>query len=167
LNRLSVIINKKNRSFKTCLLKGQNMNKKILISLVFVLFIVSSCQLFHTIPDAAALHKDVFSCDIAMAKKDIADGADLNFRNYYGWTALHYAAIQNDPNMIQLLIRSGCDINARNKRGRTPLHLAALTGKTETVKTLLLNNAGKSIKDKRGKTPKQLTKKKEIIELFN
>ena len=52
-------------------------------------------------------------------------GADINARDDFGQTPLHFAASLNEnPQVAAALIQAGADINARRDDGRTPLGLA-------------------------------------------
>ena len=42
----------------------------------------------------------------------------------YGWTALHWAALNGHKEVVQLLISNGADVNAKNSDGKTPADLA-------------------------------------------
>ncbi len=64
------------------------------------------------------------SADVEMVKMLLARGADINYTNKYGWTAL-LKALDNRKNWITVtpvLIKSGADVNATLKsNGYTPL----------------------------------------------
>ena len=53
-------------------------------------------------------------------------GADVNAKDPYGVSPLHYAAISGSIETIRLLLQSGADVNARDADGRTVL-VEALT----------------------------------------
>ena len=52
-------------------------------------------------------------------------GADINFQNNDGATALHVAAFFCRPEIVQLLLDKGADKNIRNKFGATPYESVA------------------------------------------
>lgn len=56
-------------------------------------------------------------------------GADVNFRDINGETALHVAFGLNNK-MIKHLVKAGADVNAKNNRGRTALEDAVIEGRT-------------------------------------
>lgn len=57
------------------------------------------------------------------AKYLIAKGADVNHKNKYGWTPLHYAVTFYRKEIAELLLSHQADINAKNQDGDTALHL--------------------------------------------
>ncbi|KAL9628887.1 MAG: hypothetical protein Q9204_005592 [Flavoplaca sp. TL-2023a] len=58
-------------------------------------------------------------------KRLLERGADVNFRDTSGSTALHCAAASGDPDTIQLLLRNGAETSARESNGGTALSTAA------------------------------------------
>ena len=65
--------------------------------------------------------------NIETTKKAIADGADVNSKDEFGFTALHYTAWYGQKKIVELLIAKGADVNAKvlsgAKKGSTPLDL--------------------------------------------
>ncbi len=86
------------------------------------------------------------------AKMLIDAGADLNYRNADGSTALHTAIVFDHRDLANTLIDEGADLNIKNNLGSTPLHTAAFFCRTAIVETLLAKGADKSIKNADGKT---------------
>ncbi len=63
-------------------------------------------------------------------------GADVNFKDYYGKTPIFYHASAWDGN-VPLLLELGAEADVADSSGVTPLHLASLYGRTDAVKALL------------------------------
>ncbi|HUQ86802.1 MAG TPA: ankyrin repeat domain-containing protein [Vicinamibacterales bacterium] len=62
--------------------------------------------------------------DVISAVRLLLDaGADVTRVSETGDTALHGAAVSNQPAVIELLVEHGAQVNAKNKNGQTPLTL--------------------------------------------
>ncbi|EAX85728.1 ankyrin repeat protein, putative [Trichomonas vaginalis G3] len=83
----------------------------------------------------------------------ISNDADINAKNEYEATPLHWAAIDGSKETAEILISNGADINAKDKYGCTPLHDAARDNSKETAEILISNGADINAKDKYGCTP--------------
>ncbi len=81
-------------------------------------------------------------------------GANVNTRHggYRRYTALHWAASQNDTAMTRALLESGADVHAADNYHTTPLHWAAEKGSTQTVKQLLAHGADVNAVTRNGAT---------------
>lgn len=85
----------------------------------------------------------VFSGKTDFAEVFLSKGADINYRNTTGMSALHLAAIFGTRDMMEFLISKGADVNAKNNYGQTPLDCA----KTDRKKQILLKHGAKSGKE--------------------
>ena len=83
----------------------------------------------------------------------IARGAEINTKDKYGETPLHYATENNHREIAGLLISKGADINAQNNEGETPLHAATFWGYKGMIELLIGNGADVNIKDNNGISP--------------
>ena len=81
---------------------------------------------------------------IEIARILIEAGADVNFQDWQGHTALMYASGARyswlegniNPEVVRLLLDAGADVNAKNKWGRTALHFALRRKHSEIEKML-------------------------------
>ncbi|CBZ55534.1 Serine/threonine-protein phosphatase 6 regulatory ankyrin repeat subunit B, related [Neospora caninum Liverpool] len=77
----------------------------------------------------------------------------VNTPDLDGNTALHWAAMLNQPEAAELLINRGAHRNAVNNAKETPLHVALKEGNEETVEMLVEKNVDVNAKSADGKTP--------------
>ena len=71
----------------------------------------------------------------------LAEGADPNVVDAYGWTSLHYAVPLSASGVVSALLEAGADPNIRTVDGVTALHLAARQGTSAVVSDLLGGSA--------------------------
>ena len=81
----------------------------------------------------------------------IAQGADINVKDEYDCTPLHYHAKVNNVERVALLLERGADIEAQDKYENTPLHFAEYNA--EVAQLLIEKGADVNAKDDRGNTP--------------
>ncbi len=55
----------------------------------------------------------------------VAAGTDLDATDQSGYTALHYAAMKDNPKIALQLMCGGARVGVRDAQGRTALHFAA------------------------------------------
>ncbi|MBN1413137.1 MAG: ankyrin repeat domain-containing protein [Spirochaetales bacterium] len=94
--------------------------------------------------------------DIAVIKKFIAGGVEINARNSAGYTPLHCLCRHVDKvKCIVFLLENGALVNIRDNRGQTPLHHACRQYQPtiKNVSSLLEAGADPNIKDEEGNTP--------------
>lgn len=68
-------------------------------------------------------------------------GADIDFRDEMGWTALHMALVRGHEKIALFLIEKGAFVNATNKVGYTVLHCASQRGRSNAIRALLTRGA--------------------------
>ena len=102
-----------------------------------------------TVVEAAA-HKDTLKL-----RELIRNGADVNYKNEYGTSALIQIAIMGDLESSKMLIDRGADVNARNSSGESPLITACMrySDNAPIVKLLLDHKADVNAADKDKETP--------------
>lgn len=83
----------------------------------------------------------------------LAEGADVDCKGEYGFTPLHFAAVQGHTGVAKLLLAKGADIHARSSVGDTPLHSAAEAGQPDMVEYLIAEGANINARKHEGWTP--------------
>lgn len=78
----------------------------------------------------------------------IAQGADINVKDEYDRTPLHYHAQVNNVEKVALLLEKGADIEAQDKYKNTPLHFAEYNA--EVAQLFIQKGADIKAKDNRG-----------------
>ena len=74
-----------------------------------------------------------------VAQTLIANGSDIDWRDSWGTTALHYATYKNSCAVIRVLVEHGADVNVSSERKGTPLHsAAAIADKVDTLEAARL-----------------------------
>ena len=64
-------------------------------------------------------------------------GADLDFRDQYGLTALHHAVVSGFEEAVELLLQLGAEVDASSAGFGTPLSIAVLRGRVNLIDLLL------------------------------
>ena len=85
-------------------------------------------------------------------------GADMNERDAWGQTALHWAASaptpsEGQPSAVDTCLTFGAPANQKNIVGMTPLHWASAWGRLPAAKALLQAGAASDALDVQSKTP--------------
>ena len=81
--------------------------------------------------------------DIEAVKEFLAAGADVNAKDWMGWTPLHEAADGGHKDVVELLIAEGADVNAKAWGDATPLDSAIRHNHPE-ITNLLRKHSGKT-----------------------
>lgn len=73
-----------------------------------------------------------------IVKALIENGADINIKGYFGYTALHEACRKNNIDIVNILIKNGADVNIKSGRyGFMPLYLACENNYEEIIDILI------------------------------
>ena len=88
--------------------------------------------------------------NIALVRRELSRGADVNAIHDDGWTPLDYAATRGRKKIIELLIARGADVNTKievgDYKGHTPLDGAIQWNHPETA-DLLRKHGGKTAEE--------------------
>lgn len=90
---------------------------------------------------------------IGIAESLIRYGADIDYQNNKGVTALNYAAAYGNFRFTDLLLYYRADIDRRDNEGTTPLMSAIWSGYANIADLLIQNGANLEARDKDGFTP--------------
>ena len=91
--------------------------------------------------------------NIKLLKSLIADGADINYQDKYGWTPLMAAVFAGQENIVKMLLEHGAKTELKVfKEGWTPFRIAAKTEKYDIAKMLVGYGADINSQDSRGLT---------------
>ena len=93
-------------------------------------------------------------------------GANLDWQDDYGRTALHYCGLYDHLEIAKMLIEAGVDVNIQHDRGWTPLHIFTFYNHSRIVRMLLDAGADKTISDNEGRLPYELAKTQELKKLL-
>lgn len=91
--------------------------------------------------------------DFQLLEALLEKGASTNFRDQYGLTALHVAAIKGNKDAVMILAEFRADLECQEAEGHTPLHMAVEGGCAQTVEVLLNRGANVNVRNKKGDTP--------------
>ncbi|MCY3986281.1 MAG: ankyrin repeat domain-containing protein, partial [Candidatus Dadabacteria bacterium] len=75
--------------------------------------------------------------NLSAVRNLINEGADINFQNKFGRTALIISSEKGYLEIVKILVDAGADVNFQNKFGQTSLIRASREGHLEIVKTLI------------------------------
>ncbi|KAI9926349.1 hypothetical protein MW887_004113 [Aspergillus wentii] len=82
--------------------------------------------------EEAATCGDLFTVQLLLN-----NGADPNYRDREGWSAIHWATEEGHWDVVLLLLKYGANVNAVSSYGTSPLHCAANGGHDNIVSELL------------------------------
>lgn len=87
------------------------------------------------------------------ARRLLDEGADVNYVDENGHTALHYAVFQCKADLIQLFVDRNADVNSVDRNGNTSLHMSAKAGEYNFCAYLLKKGAAHKIFNKEHMAP--------------
>merc|ERR1712062_378931 len=106
------------------------------------------------------VHQVARNGDVKLMEFILKTSFDMNAKDRWGWTALHYACAYGQTEIAQLIVKNSkefdIDLNAKSNGGSTAWHLACKYGKTETAQLIIQNSENFGIdlnaKNNRGET---------------
>ncbi|XP_068573331.1 protein phosphatase 1 regulatory subunit 12A isoform X4 [Cebidichthys violaceus] len=93
-------------------------------------------------------------------------GADINYANVDGLTALHQACIDDNVDMVTFLVEHGAGINQPDNEGWIPLHAAASCGYLDIAEYLISQGASVGVVNSEGETPMDIAEEEAMEELL-
>ncbi|XP_076152888.1 protein phosphatase 1 regulatory subunit 12A isoform X1 [Alosa pseudoharengus] len=93
-------------------------------------------------------------------------GADINYANVDGLTALHQACIDDNVDMVTFLVEHGAGINQPDNEGWIPLHAAASCGYVDIAEYLISKGASVGVVNSEGETPLDIAEEEAMEELL-
>ena len=111
------------------------MLKKVL-PLILIVFALLSCQRLDASDPNNMLIIASQLGDIDRVRLAIAKGADVNYQDEKGGTALHWAVFYGHKEIVRLLLMQGADPLIKDKNGITPVDVAKINRKREVLKIL-------------------------------
>ncbi|XP_060886179.1 protein phosphatase 1 regulatory subunit 12A isoform X6 [Labrus mixtus] len=93
-------------------------------------------------------------------------GADINYANVDGLTALHQACIDDNVDMVTFLVEHGAAINQPDNEGWIPLHAAASCGYLDIAEYLIGQGASVGVVNSEGETPMDIAEEEAMEELL-
>lgn len=125
-----------------------------LVRLPIITSILIALIAFLCHPATARAEDDLITAaktgNMALAKKTVRRGADVNAVGQYGRTALHLAAENNHAGLVALLIEAGADVNKHEGDNVPPLIAMVSSGNAEISRLLL--DAGADLTVTKGKS---------------
>ena len=147
------------RKLLVCLVSAGNSERKInmktLLTTIAAVVLVGCGESQSPEPPTAkaadiSIHEAAGEGNIEAVKQHLAAGTDVNAKEEWGWTPLHFTTTKE---IAELLIGNGADVNAKNDGGFTPLHYAASRRDKEIAELLIAKDADVNAKMEDGDTP--------------
>jgi len=136
--------------------------KKTIILLISILAFSFFCANLSASPkgDSEKIQKLIKKGKIDEAKKIFQAKVDINEMDSKGNTALHTAALVNDPDLVRFLLFKGANPDLKNFDGDTPLHIAIKNDCKDCAYLLSAEKSNIFSRDGNGKTALQVALEK-------
>ncbi|MBU1106060.1 MAG: ankyrin repeat domain-containing protein [Candidatus Riflebacteria bacterium] len=119
----------------------KNLKKTAFVCVFGITLILAFASASFGQDDNTALNKQflgtIVSGTVDQISRLLENGADVNFCDGEGRTALHYAVHAKKLEIIELLLAEKPDLTLRNKQNLLPLHQAALENFPEAIRLFL------------------------------
>ncbi len=109
------------------------------------------------------IHYAVICDNLELTNLFISMGCSLHMMDRNAFTPIFY---KTKPEITDALLKANAPINIVSKNGTTPLHEACKNNDVHKVEALLKASAKTTYKNFDGKYAKDLTKNKDILDLF-
>ncbi|XP_075928924.1 protein phosphatase 1 regulatory subunit 12A isoform X13 [Petromyzon marinus] len=93
-------------------------------------------------------------------------GADINYANVDGLSALHQACIDENFDMVKFLVERDANINQADNEGWTPLHAAASCGYIDIAKYLIAHGANVAAVNSESELPLDITEDEALEDML-
>lgn len=91
--------------------------------------------------------------DLEDVQQAIEQGAQVDWQDEQGRTALHMASANGHTQTVIYLLKAGAEAAPANKEGNTPLHFACLNGHVQVVQELTQRGASPSALNSHSQSP--------------
>ena len=118
----------------------------LIVTTLFLLQVASPVQ-------ANGLCDAVRAGDKAKVEKLLSKGANIDEKDAYHLTPLHWAIIESQTGIAEYLIEKDANVSVKDGKNMTPLHWAVIEDKKEFAKLLIGELGEINLKDNSGKTP--------------
>jgi len=102
---------------------------------------------------SVSLHDSARRGDLQKLQEFLADGKDVNAKDFKGVTALGYAVGHDQLSAVKVLIDAKANINEVDSAGNSAVHFAAGYGRVKVLEHLLARGANASKVNQMGLTP--------------
>ncbi|XP_048408967.1 protein phosphatase 1 regulatory subunit 12B-like isoform X2 [Stegostoma tigrinum] len=116
--------------------------------------------------DGAVFLAACSSGDTEEVKRLLDHGADINYANVDGLTALHQACIDENLEMVKFLVEHSADTNQPDNEGWTPLHAVASCGYINIAEYLINNGANVAAVNSEGEIPSDIAEESAMKDLL-
>jgi len=146
------VTNKKLNAANMLLSYGADPNNKTTNGETPLILILKEVVSLEELAYSAVTASMVSNC-LEIAESLLRYGADIDFQDNHGATALHYASIYGSFSFTDLLLYYRADIDRKAYDGTTPLMAAVWAGHANVADLLVQNGANMEARDNEGFTP--------------